>query len=63
MVNVISGSVFACVIKRRCDEDSRANVLGVMLDTTIVTRLKIILASGKQYVEYMDMGGYQFKFN
>jgi hypothetical protein len=27
MVNVISGSIFACVIKRRCDEDSRAKVL------------------------------------
>jgi len=31
VANVISGSIFAWVIKRRCDEDSKAGGLGVLL--------------------------------
>lgn len=38
MVNVISGSIFACVIKRKCDEDSKVRGgLRVLRDTTIMT--------------------------
>jgi hypothetical protein len=38
MVNVISGGVFVCFIKRRCDEDCGATVLDGMLAIINMTR-------------------------